>query len=41
MKTPLPAASLMACLAWSSRRLFSKLRWGGRKGGEVGIREHA
>ena len=32
MKTPLPAASSMACLAWSSRRLFRKLRWGGRKG---------
>ena len=32
MKTPLPAASLMACLAWPSRRLFSKLRWRGRKG---------
>jgi hypothetical protein len=32
MKTPLPAASLMACLAWSSRWLFCKLRWRGRKG---------
>jgi hypothetical protein len=32
MKTPLPAASSMACLAWPSRWLFSKLRWGGRKG---------
>ena len=37
--TPLPAASLTACLAWSSRPLYSKLRRGGRKrgggGGEV------
>ena len=31
--TPLPAASLTACLAWSSRPLYSKLRRGGRKRG--------
>jgi hypothetical protein len=31
MKTPLPAASSMACLAWPLRWLFCKLRWGGRK----------
>ena len=33
---PLTAASLMACLAWSSRLLCSKLRWGGPHGNYVG-----
>ena len=32
MSTPLPAASLTACVAWSLRLLYSKLRQGGDTG---------
>ena len=37
---PLAAASLMTCLAWSSRRLSRKLQQGGHKG-VMWVREYA